>query len=206
MSKKSKETTLKASEILYQVVKAQHGIFTARQAIQAGYDERNHPYHVKSGNWIKERRGIYRLKKFPYFPYSELSLWSLWSCNKKGEIQGIYSHETALQIYILSDLLPSKLHMTVPKNFRRGTQVPDILLLYKDTLEYSEWQTVSSFHVTTPTRTLYDVISARNTSERIIAQIIREGLSRDLFSTKELEQYDLLELVNKFKRKIDTDK
>ena len=49
--KKIKKTP---SEILYQVAEGQQGLFTARQVIQAGYDERNHPYHIKSGNWIKE--------------------------------------------------------------------------------------------------------------------------------------------------------
>jgi predicted transcriptional regulator of viral defense system len=41
----------------------------------------------------------------------------------KGVPQGIYSNETALSLNDLSDLHPSKLHMTVPPSFRRN-EVP----------------------------------------------------------------------------------
>ena len=185
------------SEALYLVAEGQQGLFTARQAVQAGYDERNHPYHVKSGNWIKEHRGIYRLRNFPYSPNSQLSLWSLWSCNKKGQVQGVYSHETALQIYNLSDLSPSKLHITVPINFRKGSPIPDILVLYKDILRPSEWQTIAGYRVTTPIRTLFDIISSKSISEEFISQTIREGLSRGLFPKQKLKKYKLLEVRNK---------
>ena len=182
------------SEILYQVAEGQQGLFTARQAIQAGYDERNHPYHIKSGNWIKEHRGVYRLKKFPYSPDSQLSLWSLWSYNREGEIQGVYSHETALQIYDLSDLSPSKLHMTVPIHFRRSA-VPDILVLHKYILKPSEWRTVAGYRVTTPTRTLFDIFCS-DIPKGFVNQVVREGLSRGLFPNQKLKKYKLIERVN----------
>ena len=196
MSRKRIKKTPK--ELLYQMAESQQGLFTARQAVQAGYDERNHPYHVKSGNWIKEHRGIYRLKNFPYFLDSQLSLWSLWSCNRKGEIQGVYSHETALQIYDLSDLSPSKLHITVPTDFRRSASIPEILVLHKCILNSSEWQTISGYRVTTPTRTLFDMLSS-DISKVLISQIVKEGTSRGLFPKQKLKRYRLLETVNKFK-------
>ena len=196
MARKKRKKTPK--EVLYRVAEGQQGLFTARQAIQAGYDERNHPYHVKSGNWIKEHRGIYRLKNFPYSPDSQLSLWSLWSCNREGEVQGVYSHETALQIYDLSDISPSKLHMTVSANFRRSAQVPDILVLHKNTLKSSEWQTIAGYRVTNPTRTLFDMFCS-DISKAFIIQIIREGLSRGLFPKQKLKKYKLSEKVNIFR-------
>ncbi|MDE0118562.1 MAG: type IV toxin-antitoxin system AbiEi family antitoxin domain-containing protein [Bdellovibrionales bacterium] len=192
VSEKIKKTS---SEILYQVAEEQKGLFTARQAVQAGYDERNHPYHVKSGNWIREQRGIYRLKNFPYSPDSQLSLWSLWSCNRVGEIQGVYSHETALQIYDLSDLSPSKLHMTVPIDFRRRAQVSNILVLHKNDLKPSEWRTIAGYRVTNPTRTLFDILHS-DISKRFVNQVIREGLSRGLFPKQKLKKYKLIERVN----------
>ena len=195
MPKKRKKTPL---EILYQVAESQQGLFTARQAVQAGYDERNHPYHIKSGNWIKEHRGIYRLKNFPYSPDSQLSLWSLWSCNKKGQVQGVYSHETALQIYNLSDLSPFKLHITVPVSFRRNVQIPDILVFHKCTLKSSEWQTITGYRVTTPIRTLFDMLCS-DISKAFISQIVKEGTSRGLFPKQKLKKYRLLETVNRFR-------
>ena len=193
--KKIKKTP---TEALYKIAESQQGLFTARQAVQAGYDERNHPYHVKSGNWIKEYRGIYRLRNFPYSPDSQFSLWSLWSCNKKGQVQGVYSHETALQIYNLSDLSPSKLHITVPINFRKGSPIPDILVLHKDILRPSEWQTIAGYRVTTPSRTLFDIISSQSISEEFISQTVREGFSRGLFPKQKLKQYKLFKTISPY--------
>jgi len=42
-------------------------------------------------------------------------LWYLWSQNRQEIPKGVYSHNTALSLHELSDLMPSKLHMTAPK-------------------------------------------------------------------------------------------
>ena len=56
---------LSARENLYRCVVGQQGMFTTKQAEEAGYKRNNHPYHVRKGNWIREMRGIYRLPMFP---------------------------------------------------------------------------------------------------------------------------------------------
>ena len=43
--------------LLYQIAAEQQGLFTAKQAKQAGFDERNHHYYVTRGDWEKEHRG-----------------------------------------------------------------------------------------------------------------------------------------------------
>ena len=105
---------------LYEVARSQQGFFTTKQAIRAGFSEKVHTYHVKAGNWIREHRGIYRLAEFPTPERPDLMLWYLWSQNRQEVSQGPYSHETALSLHELSDVMPSKLHMTVPKTFRRN--------------------------------------------------------------------------------------
>jgi hypothetical protein len=70
---------------------------------------------VQVGNWIREHRGIYRLALFPMADRPDLVLWALWSRNRAEETEGVYSHQTALSLYELSDLNPSKVHMTVPR-------------------------------------------------------------------------------------------
>jgi hypothetical protein len=50
---------------LYETAHAQGGFFTARQAREAGYGDSVHPYQVRSGNWVREARGVYRLTQFP---------------------------------------------------------------------------------------------------------------------------------------------
>src|SRR5207244_1021307 len=94
------------NKILFQTAEPQQGLFTAQQAEEAGYLRTNHVYHVKTGDWIREERGIYRLALFPQTRDQQRTTYALWSKNRKGEIQGVYSHETALAHYELSDVNP----------------------------------------------------------------------------------------------------
>src|SRR5437660_10287472 len=103
-----------ASRRLFEVAEQQQGFFTTKQAKAAGFAENTHPYHVQVGNWIREHRGIYRLTLFPTTDRPELVLWALWSRNRNEEVEGVYSHHTALSRYDRLDLSPPKLRMTVP--------------------------------------------------------------------------------------------
>src|SRR5690242_9384509 len=98
---------------LFRIADSQQGLFTIQQAMEAGFDPSNVTYHVKAGNWIREYRGIYRLANYPQVENSELVLWSLWSRGQNQVPQGVYSHQTALNVYQLTDLMPGKLHLTV---------------------------------------------------------------------------------------------
>ena len=113
---------------LFEIVGSQHGIFTTKQAVDAGYDRNTHPYQVKKSYWIRESRGIYRQANYHFDPESEYVIWSLWSRNRLEQPQGVYSHDTALSMFDLSDLNPSKLHMTVPPTFRKNCGTPDHLI------------------------------------------------------------------------------
>jgi predicted transcriptional regulator of viral defense system len=104
-------TTKEAAKRLYEIAESQQGFFTTKQAKTAGYLEEAHVYHVKVGNWQRERRGIYRLVQFPPTERPDLVLWHLWSRNREDTPQGVFSHQTALGIFELSDINPSALHM-----------------------------------------------------------------------------------------------
>jgi predicted transcriptional regulator of viral defense system len=148
---------------LYEVAEPQYGFFTTKQAIEAGYDESKHGYHVRAGNWIREYRGIYRLRNFPSPERPDLVLWFLWSRDRNDVPQGVYSQDTALALYDLSDINPSKLHMTVPKAFRRNAAIPKILVLHKASLEPTDSQDIFGVRATTPLRAIADLIAAGKT-------------------------------------------
>ena len=50
---------------LMAIAQDQQGYFTTKQAIQAGYADNTHPYHVRAGNWERAWRGIYRISHLP---------------------------------------------------------------------------------------------------------------------------------------------
>ena len=173
-------------DTLFDVASSQQGYFTSAQATEAGYEDSNHVYHVKHGNWLREVRGVYRLAKFPHSPDGQYVIWSLWSRDRQGNVQGVYSHETALSIYDVSDVMPAKLHMTVPNKFRRGTKIPEILVLHKADLTQDDIAQKQGHRVTTPARTLQDIIEEDTQEENIIQQAVREFKTKGMISKKEI--------------------
>jgi predicted transcriptional regulator of viral defense system len=186
-----------ASRRLFEIAEQQQGFFTAKQAKAAGFAENTHPYHVKVGNWFREHRGIYRLALFPTADRPELVLWALWSRNRNEEIEGVYSHHTVLSFYDLSDLNPAKLHMTVPTNFRRNSEIPGILVLHYADLPESDVQTVQGFKLTRPLRAVIDLIEAGTVERNFIRQAITQAVDRGLITRRQIRERQMSEPARK---------
>jgi predicted transcriptional regulator of viral defense system len=172
---------------LYETAHAQGGFFTARQASEAGYQDSVHPYQVRSGNWVREARGVYRLAQFPTPSRPDLMVWQLWSRNRQDEPQGVFSHATALTLHDLSDVMPAKLDMTVPPGFRRMAAIPGVLRLHHARLSDREVQQIDGVRVTTPTRTLIDVIAEGVIAPEFQVQAVDQALRRGLIMRRQLE-------------------
>jgi hypothetical protein len=172
---------------LYRFAEQQGGFFTARQAREAGYADNTHPYHVKAGNWTRERRGVYRLARFPMPSRPDLMLWQLWSHSRAGEPQGTFSHVTALTLHELSDAMPRRLDMTVPPGFQRMTAIPAVLKLHRARLSDDDVETIDGVRVTTPLRTLVDVIDDEILSQELQVQAVHDALRRGRVSRRQLE-------------------
>jgi predicted transcriptional regulator of viral defense system len=181
----SRNTT--ASRKLYETAHAQGGFFTARQALDAGYEDSVHPYQVRSGNWVREVRGVYRLAQFPTPARPDLMVWQLWSRNRQDEPQGVFSHATALTLHDLSDVMPTKLDMTVPPGFRRMAAIPDVLRLRHGRLSVRDVQTLDGVRVTTPVRTLIDVIAEGVIAPELQVQAVDQALRSGLIMRRQLE-------------------
>jgi predicted transcriptional regulator of viral defense system len=176
-----------ASKRLYESARDQGGFFTTRQALEAGYEDNVHPYHVRSGNWVREIRGVYRLAQFPTPTRPDLILWQLWSHNRRGEAQGTFSHATALTLHELSDTMPSKLDMTVPPGFQRMAAIPDVLHLHRARLPERDVETMDGVRVTTPLRTLIDVIVEGAIAPELKVQAVDQAIRRGLIMRRQLE-------------------
>lgn len=171
---------------LFEIAESQQGFFTAKQAQECCFSRSNFHLKIRSGEWIKEMRGIYRLAHYPVTERPELVFWILWSCNRNGDPQGIWSHETALDIYELSDVMPSKMHMSVPSKFRRRKGIPRLLSLHYIDIPESEIVIRQGYRITQPLRTLIDVIDEGKIVQEQMVQALQEALQRGLISSKEV--------------------
>jgi predicted transcriptional regulator of viral defense system len=169
---------------LYQIAASQGGYFTAAQALQAGYAYSQQHFHRERGNWLHIDHGLFRLRDFHPAEREDLIRWSLWSRDQKGVPQAVVSHDTALTVHELSDVMPAQIHLTVPPGFRK--RVPPGCVLYKATLLDEEVEARTGYRVTTPRRTLLDVADSPLSQEHL-NRAVRDALERGLVRRRPLE-------------------
>lgn len=174
--------TRKALRTLTATAAEQGGYFTAKQAREAGYDYPHLEYHLKAGNFQRAGHGLYRLPTLPQSEHDELIRLSLWSRDRDDEPQAVVSHDTALALQDLSDVLPKKTHLTVPRMFRK--RAPRACVLHKAKLSDKETEEREGFRVTAPMRTLLDI--ATTVSQEQFAKAVTDALARGLVRRRAL--------------------
>ncbi|MEA3326270.1 MAG: type IV toxin-antitoxin system AbiEi family antitoxin domain-containing protein [Chloroflexota bacterium] len=157
---------------LFNIVKDKGGYFSLSQASTAGI-RRNQIYRaVKQGTIERVYPGVYRLSLFPVGKYEEVfaALVSM------GE-NAVVGFETALYVYGLSDIIPSNIHLIVPRSSsRRRSHVK----MHTNKLDEQEITSFEGFRITTVERTLVDVLASHADMEQVrmaIAQAIAQGLT-----------------------------
>lgn len=165
---------------LYSTAENQSGYFTTRQAAEAGYSSQLLYKHLHSGKFERARRGIYRLVHFPPEEHEELVVLWLWS-----DKEGVFSHQTALALHDLSDVLPSRIHMTLPESWssRRISLPKGVEFHYSDIqANQTGWHDV--IPVTSAPRTIADAI-ATHTPSPLIRQAIDQAQARGILTSSQ---------------------
>jgi predicted transcriptional regulator of viral defense system len=173
-----------SAQALATLAHEQGGYFTAKQAQTAGYGYRHLDYHETAGNFERVEHGLYRLPTVPPAEHDDLIRLSLWSRNQKDEPQAVASHQTALALHDLSELLARELHLTVPPKFRKPA--PRGVVLHKATLDDEEIEERAGYRVTSPLRTLLDVAASGVSSEQV-AKAMNDALAQGMVSLGSLK-------------------
>ncbi len=179
---------------LFEVASFQQGYFTAKQAVGAGFSYRMHTHYKQSGDWLEIDRGIFRLAQFPNSPDEDYVRWSLWSRDRNSEPQAIISHESALCIQNLSDVMPSKIHLTIPPGFRKKT--PKGCVIHKGRVSIDEKEQREGFFVTNPLRTILDSAEA-NLSMDYLGQAIQEAYDKGMIQIIDIVSAEMSEKARK---------
>ncbi|MBL4848587.1 MAG: type IV toxin-antitoxin system AbiEi family antitoxin domain-containing protein [Planctomycetes bacterium] len=166
---------------LYEIAAGQAGLFTLRQAAEAGYSPQLLVHHGRGGRVARVRRGIYRIVHFPAGESQELVEVWLWS-----ERAGVFSHETALALLELSDVLPASLHLTLPLSWkRRRLRVPEGVAVHHADIPGEERTWFDAVPITTPARALNDCAIA-GLSPELLKQGAQQALRRGLVARSDL--------------------
>ena len=170
-------------ESLYRIAASQEGQFTTDQAVAVGYSSPLLTHHLKAGKIVRIRHGIYRLVHFPPGDQEELVTAWLWT-----DSVGVFSHQTALLLHGLSDILPAQIHVTLPSDWRkRRFRLPQGMSLHYADLRDSDRVWCGAVPITSPGRTLCDCAIV-GLSPDLLRQATRQAIGRGLVQNKELTQ------------------
>ena len=162
---------------LYETAESQAGYFTASQARDHGFSWERLSGNVKRGRFLRLFRGVYRLTHFPSSAHEDLFVTWL----RTGP-NSVISHESALTLYNLSDVLPGDIHVIIPPTASRRRPG---LRLHTNQLKPKEITTREGLPVTTAARTIADV-AIDGLARELVVQSIHEAIDRGLTSREEL--------------------
>lgn len=168
---------------LYRLAESQAGHFTAQQALAAGMDRSTLRHHARrGGRYERVRRGLYRLRHFPSSPHEHIvATWLSLS-----ETPAVVSHESALELYDLSDVIPSAVHISLPRTKRGQRSRPGVRF---HTLQRpptpAEIRLLLGVPATTPERAIVDSLQAGSQPEQI-ELAVRQALERGLTTPRRL--------------------
>jgi predicted transcriptional regulator of viral defense system len=169
---------------LFDVAAMQQGYFTAAQAGACGYSPALLAHHARGGRFLRVRRGLYRLREYPSSPRE--GVMAAWLA--AGPDRAIVSHESALDLLDLADVIPNAIHLTVPRA-RRGLVAPPGVLLHTSTRPPLRNETTEreGIRLTGPLRTILDAAEWGTAPEQIVLAV-GQALARGWLAGEELRQ------------------
>lgn len=168
---------------LFDVASEQGGYFTARQAHGAGFSRWAIIHHVRRGRFQRIRRGLFRLDQYPSSPDEHII--AAWLAAGPA---AVVSHETALHLHGLSDVIPQAVHVTVPRSHRRvAGRLPEGIAVHTTTKSVPAGQVVRRgvLRVTSPARSIVDAAEAGTAPEQIV-RAVHQAIEQGLLTRRQL--------------------
>lgn len=171
-------------ERLYRLAESQAGYFTAQQAIDSGMDRSTLRHHaLPGGRYERIRRGMFRIRHFPSSPHEYVM--AAWLPFRAAG--AIVSHESALELYDISDVIPDVVHLTLPRTERGKRRREGIRLHFPN--HYPSADEVSQIlgvTVTSLERTILDALKAGTQPEQI-DMAIHQAVGRGITTPRRLQ-------------------
>ena len=154
----------------------QHGYVTTRDARDLDIDPTQLRLMAARGRLERTGRGVYRVPILPRGVHDDLAAALGWSLGR-----GVVSHESALVLHGLTDVNPSRIHLTVPRDNHPRAAGGELYRTHRRDLALSDVTQVDSLPVTTVARTIKDCMTTGTNPYQLrpaIDQAERDGTLR----------------------------
>jgi len=164
---------------LFALAEEQDGLFTSKEARSLGIQDSVLVRLRQRGRLERMSRGVYRIAHYPADRFAQYREAILWAQASNGPDLIALSHETALLLYGISDVNPSRVNLTVPVSARMRRVHPKWIAIHRANLAKGEIHIHEGMPVTTVERSILDTLAANQRTEmarQAIADALREGL------------------------------
>ncbi len=161
----------------------QFGLVTLADAKDVGYDPNTVAKLATRGQLERLSRGVYRV---PFLAGGEMAAYMAAALWPQGA-RGVLTHETALDLWDVSDVNPTKLHITVPKDHRPQRSIPKGYVIHREDLDPAEVSAIAGVPVVKLAHAIRQA-AAEHVGRDLLEQATRHGRERGLLSATEQEQ------------------
>lgn len=192
VSKRGRRDDLSA---LGEIAETQEGYFSAAQADDAGVDRHRLQRLAKQGIIERDARGVYRFPSYPVDDRAELWRATLWPSLGRSQVVGILSHGTALSMYDVSTINPSRIDISIPRAVRLRREVPRSYRVHFRDFEPGETTKIHGLQLTTLFRTLLDLIVDSSESQ-FVGEALETATRKGLLTSVEAKRLRALRDVD----------
>jgi predicted transcriptional regulator of viral defense system len=168
-------------KVMHELAAQQHGVFTTKQAEHVGVTRDRLAKMVRAGDLVRIAYGLLRDVATPetkLTPYMAAVLWPV-------GVVGLLSHQTVLALLEISDVVPGRIHVTVPKRFRPRTRplLPWMELHHADVPE-TERSSIEGVPATSTARAIRDC-AAQHIGPALLGQALKDAQAQGWLTTNE---------------------
>ncbi|WP_263352741.1 type IV toxin-antitoxin system AbiEi family antitoxin domain-containing protein [Acidicapsa acidisoli] len=167
---------------LFALAEVQDGLFTSKEARSLGIQDSVLVRLRQRGRLERMSRGVYRIAHYPAERFAQYREAILWGQASNGPERIALSHETALLLYGISDVNPSRVNLTVPVSARMRRVHPKWIAIHRANLATEDIQQYEGMPVTTVERSILDVLTTTRRTD-VAHQAITDALRKGLLNT-----------------------
>ncbi len=167
---------------LTEIAADRQGLVRTEDAAEIGYAAGALDTMARRGQLERVAHGVYRVPFVGVGPLGTYMAAALWP---RG-VQGVLTHETALDLWNVCDINPSKIHITVPRHHRPQRKIPDGYVIHREDLNPKDITAVEGVPVVTLETAIRQCAEA-HVGRDLLEQAVRHGRERGLLRRRQAQ-------------------
>ncbi len=168
---------------LTEIAADRQGLVRTEDAAEIGYAPGTLDTMARRGQLERVAHGVYRV---PFVGARALGTYMAAALWPRG-VQGVLTHETALDLWDVCEINPGKIHITVPRRHRPQRKIPGGYVIHREDLDPKGITAIEGVPVVTLETAIRQCAEA-HVGRDLLEQAVRHGRERGLLRSRQAQQ------------------